>query len=169
MKLKFSLLTLLSLLLLTIGFAQKTVVDIAVISPIHTTLVSALKSADLVETLKGKGPFTVFAPTNVAFDKLPAGILDGLLKPESKAQLVKILTYHVVAGDLNAAAVVKAINDGKGTATLKTLSGIKLTLSLNNGKVILTDEQGRKSTIVQKDLKASNGFIHVIDNVLLPK
>jgi hypothetical protein len=169
MKLKFSLLTLLSLLLLTIGFAQKTVVDIAVISPIHTTLVSALKSADLVETLKGKGPFTVFAPTNVAFDKLPAGILDGLLKPESKAQLVKILTYHVVAGNLNAAAVVKAINDGKGTATLKTLSGIKLTLSLNNGKVILTDEQGRKSTIVQKDLKASNGFIHVIDNVLLPK
>ena len=169
MKIKSPLLTLLSLLLLTIGFAQKTVVDIAVISPIHTTLVSALKSADLVETLKGKGPFTVFAPTNVAFDKLPAGILDGLLKPESKAQLVKILTYHVVAGNLNAAAVVKAINDGKGTATLKTLSGIKLTLSLNNGKVILTDEQGRKSTIVQKDLKASNGFIHVIDNVLLPK
>ena len=169
MKIKSPLLTLLSILLLTIGFAQKTVVDIAVISPIHTTLVSALKSADLVETLKGKGPFTVFAPTNVAFDKLPAGILDGLLKPESKAQLVKILTYHVVAGNLNAAAVVKAINDGKGTATLKTLSGIKLTLSLNNGKVILTDEQGRKSTIVQKDLKASNGFIHVIDNVLLPK
>ena len=169
MKMKSSLLTLFSFVSLTVGFAQKTVVDIAVISPIHTTLVSALKSADLVETLKGKGPFTVFAPTNVAFDKLPAGILDGLLKPESKAQLVKILTYHVVAGNLNAAAVVKAINDGKGTATLKTLSGIKLTLSLNNGKVILTDEQGRKSTIVQKDLKASNGFIHVIDNVLLPK
>jgi uncharacterized surface protein with fasciclin (FAS1) repeats len=169
MKLKFSLLTLLFLLLLTIGFAQKTVVDIAVSSPIHTTLVSALKSADLVETLKGKGPFTVLAPTNVAFDKLPAGTVDGLLKPESKAQLVKILTYHVVAGNLNAAAVVKAINDGKGTATLTTLSGVKLTLSLTNGKVILTDEQGRKSTIVQKDLKASNGFIHVIDNVLLPK
>jgi uncharacterized surface protein with fasciclin (FAS1) repeats len=169
MKLKCPLLTFLSFLILTIGFAQKTVVDIAVGSPIHTTLVSALKSADLVETLKGKGPFTVFAPTNVAFNKLPAGTVDGLLKPASKAQLVKILTYHVVAGNLNAAAVVKTINDGKGTATLTTLSGIKLTLSLNNGKVVLTDEQGRKSTIVQKDLKASNGFVHVIDTVLLPK
>ena len=169
MKLKFSLFTLLSFVILTIGFAQKTVVDIAVSSPLHSTLVSALKSADLVETLKGAGPFTVFAPTNVAFNKLPAGTVDGLLKPESKAQLVKILTYHVVAGNLNAAAVVKAINDGKGTATLTTLSGVKFTLSLTNGKVILTDEQGRKSTIVQKDLKASNGFIHVIDTVLLPK
>jgi len=169
MKMKSSLLTLFSFVSLTVGFAQKTVVDIAVNSPNHSTLVTALKSADLVETLQGAGPFTVFAPTNDAFNKLPAGTLDKLLKPESKANLAKILTYHVVAGNFNADAVVKAINAGKGTARLTTLSGVKLTLSLKNGKVILTDEQGGKSTIVEKDLKAGNGFVHVIDNVLLPK
>jgi uncharacterized surface protein with fasciclin (FAS1) repeats len=169
MKMKSSLLTLFSFVSLTVGFAQKTVVDIAVNSPNHSTLVTALKSADLVETLQGAGPFTIFAPTNDAFNKLPVGTLDKLLNPESKAELVKILTYHVVAGNFNADAVVKAINAGKGTTRLTTLSGVRLTLSLKNGKVVLTDEQGGTSTVVVKDLKADNGIVHVIDNVLLLK
>ena len=149
--------------------AQKTVVDVAVGSKDHSTLVIAVKAADLVSTLQGKGPFTVFAPTNDAFAKLPKGTVENLLKPENKATLAKILTYHVVAGNLDASAVLKAINDGKGKVTLKTVSGGALTASLKNGKVILTDEKGGIATVTATDLKAGNGVVHVIDAVLMPK
>ncbi len=149
--------------------AQKTVVDIAVGSKDHSTLVAAVKAADLVSTLQSAGPFTVFAPTNAAFAKLPAGTVENLLKAENKATLAKILTYHVVAGNLDAAAVVKAITDGKGKVVVKTVSGGSLTASLKDGKVILTDENGATATVVATDLKAGNGVIHVIDGVLLPK
>lgn len=167
MKLKF-------ILMLLIGgtlsaSAQKTVVDIAVGSKDHTTLVAAVKAADLVSTLQSAGPFTVFAPTNAAFAKLPAGTVENLLKAENKATLAKILTYHVVAGNLDAAAVVKAITDGKGKVVVKTVSGGSLTASLKDGKVILTDENGATATVVATDLKAGNGVIHVIDGVVLPK
>lgn len=149
--------------------AQKTVVDIAVGSKDHSTLVAAVKAADLVSTLQSAGPFTVFAPTNEAFAKLPAGTVDNLLKAENKASLAKVLTYHVVAGNLDAAAVVKAITDGKGKAVVKTVSGGSLTASLKDGNVILTDENGATATVVATDLKADNGVIHVIDSVVLPK
>jgi uncharacterized surface protein with fasciclin (FAS1) repeats len=132
-------------------------------------LVAAVVAAGLVETLQGAGPFTVFAPTNDAFGKLPAGTVESLLKPESKAALVKILTYHVVAGNLDAAAVVKAIKAGKGKAKVTTVSGGTLTASMKDGKVILTDENGGVSTVVATDLKAGNGIVHVIDSVVLPK
>jgi uncharacterized surface protein with fasciclin (FAS1) repeats len=152
-----------------VASAQKTVVDIAVGSKDHTTLVAAVKAADLVATLQSAGPFTVFAPTNAAFAKLPAGTVESLLKPENKATLVKILTYHVIAGSFNAAAVVKAIKDGGGSVTLKTVSGGNLVASINNGKVILTDEKGAIATVIATDLKADNGLVHVIDAVVLPK
>lgn len=167
---KFLLLT----AIVTIGLtsavsAQKTVVDIAIGSENHTTLVAAVKAADLVATLQSAGPFTVFAPVNAAFEKLPAGTVTTLLKPENKALLTKVLTYHVVAGNIDAAAVVKAITDGKGKAVLTTVSGGKLTATLMNGKVILTDENGGTATVVATDLKAGNGVVHVIDGVVLPK
>jgi hypothetical protein len=149
--------------------AQKTVVDVAVGSKAHTTLVAAVKAADLVGTLQSAGPFTVFAPTNEAFAKLPKGTVETLLKPENKSTLTKILTYHVIAGNLDAAAVVKAINDGKGKVTLKAVSGGTLIASLKNGKVILTDEKGGTATVTATDLKAGNGVVHVIDAVVLPK
>ena len=149
--------------------AQKTLVDVAVGSKDHTTLVAAVKAADLVTTLQSAGPFTVFAPTNAAFAKLPAATVSYLLKPENKAALVKILTYHVIAGSFNAAAVVKAITDGGGSATLKTVSGGNLVASIKEGKVILTDEKGATSTVVAADLAANNGLIHVVDAVVLPK
>jgi uncharacterized surface protein with fasciclin (FAS1) repeats len=149
--------------------AQKTLVDVAVGSKDHTTLVAAVKAADLVATLQSAGPFTVFAPINAAFGKLPAGTVDYLLKPENKATLAKVLTYHVVAGSLNAAAVVKAITDGGGSVTLKTVSGGNLVASIKEGKVILTDERGGVATVVATDLAASNGLIHVLDAVVLPK
>ncbi len=149
--------------------AQKTVVDVAVGSKAHTTLVAAVKAADLVGTLQSAGPFTVFAPTNEAFAKLPKGTVETLLKPENKSTLTTILTYHVIAGNLDAAAVVKAINDGKGKVTLKAVSGGTLTASLKNGKVILTDEKGGTATVTATDLKAGNGVVHVIDAVVLPK
>lgn len=148
--------------------AQKTVVDIAVGSADHTTLVAAVKAADLVTTLQSAGPFTVFAPTNAAFAKLPAGTLEFLLKAENKATLAKILTYHVVAGKFAAGDVVKAINDAKGTLSLKTVSGGTLLASLKDGKVILKDEKGGISTVVVADLMAGNGVVHVIDSVVLP-
>jgi uncharacterized surface protein with fasciclin (FAS1) repeats len=152
------------------AFGQtKDVVDIAISSPDHTTLVAAVKAADLVATLKGAGPFTVFAPTNAAFDKLPAGTVTTLLKPENKAQLTKLLTYHVVAGNLDAAAVIAAINAGKGKAVVTTVSGGKLTATLEKDKVKLTDESGKTAYVVAADLKGSNGVVHVIDGVLLPK
>ena len=149
--------------------AQKTLVDVAVGSKDHTTLVAAVKAADLVATLQSAGPFTVFAPVNAAFGKLPAGTVDYLLKPENKATLAKVLTYHVVAGSFNAAAVVKAITDGGGKVTLKTVSGGNLVASIKEGKVILTDERGGVATVVATDLAASNGLIHVLDAVVLPK
>jgi uncharacterized surface protein with fasciclin (FAS1) repeats len=167
MKVKFLLTILLG------GFlsasAQKTVVDVAVSSKAHTTLVAAVTAADLVATLQSAGPFTVFAPTNDAFAKLPAGTVESLLKPENKATLTKILTYHVVAGNLDATAVLKAIKDGKGKVTLTTVSGGTLTASLKNGKVILTDEKGGVATVTATDLKAGNGVVHVIDTVVMPK
>jgi uncharacterized surface protein with fasciclin (FAS1) repeats len=131
----------------------KTVVENAIASKDHTTLVAAVKAAGLVETLSGKGPFTVFAPTNGAFAKLPAGTVESLLKPENKAKLQAILTYHVVAGNLDSKAVTAAIKAGNGSATLTTVQGGK----------------GNKSTITAVDIKSSNGVIHVIDSVVLPK
>ncbi|MCA1759670.1 MAG: fasciclin domain-containing protein, partial [Bacteroidales bacterium] len=152
------------------AFSQgKDVVDIAIGSADHTTLVAAVKAADLVTTLKGTGPFTVFAPTNAAFAKLPAGTVESLLKPENKAQLAKILTYHVVSGNLDAAAVVAAIKSGNGKAVLTTVSGGKLTGSMDNGKVKLTDESGNSAFVTAADLKGTNGVVHVIDGVVLPK
>lgn len=151
------------------SFGQsKDVVDIAIGSADHTTLVAAVKAADLVTTLKGKGPFTVFAPTNAAFNKLPEGTVANLLKPENKAQLASILTYHVVSGNLDAAAVTAAIKSGNGKAVVTTVSGDKLTASLENGKVKLTDEGGKVAYVTAADLKGSNGVVHVIDGVVLP-
>ena len=148
---------------------SKTVVDVAVGSKDHTTLVAAVTAAGLVETLSGAGPFTVFAPTNAAFAALPAGTVEGLLKPESKAALTGILTYHVVAGNLDAAAVVKAITDGHGKAVVKTIQGGSLTATLEGKNVILTDDKGGKATVVATDLKAGNGIVHVINHVLMHK
>ena len=152
------------------AFSQgKDVVDIAIGSSDHTTLVAAVKAADLVTTLKSDGPFTVFAPTNDAFAKLPEGTVANLLKPENKAQLAKILTYHVVSGNLDAAAVLDAIKKGDGKVVLTTVSGGKLTASLDMGKVKLTDEAGNSAFVTAADLKGTNGVIHVIDSVVLPR
>jgi uncharacterized surface protein with fasciclin (FAS1) repeats len=170
MKIKNLLLAFVAVIASTITVnAQKTIVDVAVGSKDHTTLVAAVKAADLVATLQSAGPFTVFAPTNAAFAKLPAGTVEYLLKAENKATLAKILTYHVIAGSFNATAVVKAIKDGGGSVTLKTVSGGNLVASIKEGKVILTDEKGATSTVVATDLAANNGLIHVVDAVVLPK
>ncbi len=163
---------LVALSLIFTGFANaqtSDVVDVAISSKDHTTLVAAVKAADLVTTLKSKGPFTVFAPSNSAFDKLPKGTVENLLKPESKEALVKLLTYHVVAGNLKAIDVLAAIKAGKGKAVVKTVQGENLTASLENGKVILTDEKGGKAVVTATDLTASNGVVHVIDSVVMPK
>lgn len=149
-------------------YPSKDIIDNAVNSKDHTTLVAAVKAAGLVETLKGPGPFTVFAPTNAAFAKLPEGTVDTLLKPENKAKLSGILTYHVVAGKMTAADVTAAITAGKGTATLKTVEGENLTAKLVDGKVVLTDAKGGTSTVTQADVMQSNGVIHVVDTVLMP-
>jgi uncharacterized surface protein with fasciclin (FAS1) repeats len=149
--------------------ASKDIIDNAVNSKDHTTLVAAVKAAGLVETLKGPGPFTVFAPTNAAFAALPAGTVDTLLKPENKAMLTGILTYHVVAGKMDAAALTKAITEGKGTAMLKTVAGGTLTAKAAGGKVMVTDEKGGAATVTIADVYQSNGVIHVVDKVLLPK
>ncbi len=148
---------------------KKDIVDVAVGSNAHTTLVAAVKAADLVTTLKSEGPFTVFAPTNDAFAKLPAGTVENLLKPENKSKLAGILAYHVVAGNLDAKSVLAAIKKGGGKVVLTTVAGGKLTASVEMGKVVLTDENGGKATVTATDLKATNGVIHVIDAVLLPK
>lgn len=148
---------------------SKTVVENAIASPDHTTLVAAVTAAELVKTLSGKGPFTVFAPTNAAFAKLPNGTVESLLKPENKATLQAVLTYHVVAGNLDSKAVVAAIKVGNGSATLTTVQGGKLIGSIEGKNVILTDEKGNKSTITAVDIVCSNGIIHVIDSVVLPK
>ncbi len=152
-------------------FAQntKTIVENAVASKAHTTLVAALKAADLVKTLSGKGPFTVFAPTNAAFNNLPKGTLDMLLKPENKSKLAAILTYHVVAGNLNSKAIIAAITKGKGSATLTTVQGGKLVGKIVGKDVILTDENGKTAKVTNVDILSSNGVIHVIDSVVTPK
>ena len=147
----------------------KDIIDNAFNSKDHTTLVAAVKAAGLVETLKGPGPFTVFAPTNAAFAALPAGTVDTLLKPENKAMLSGILTYHVVAGKVDAAALTKMIADGKGTASIKTVAGGTLTAKTAGGKVMITDEKGGSATVTIADVYQSNGVIHVVDKVLLPK
>lgn len=149
-------------------YKTKDIIDNAVNSKDHTTLVAAVKAAGLVETLKGKGPFTVFAPTNEAFDALPAGTVETLLKPENKATLTKILTYHVVAGNMDSKAIAKAIKKGKGKAMLTTVSGGMLTASMDGDKLVLTDEKGGMSTVTIADVKQSNGVIHVVDTVLMP-
>ena len=149
--------------------AEGDIVGVAAGSKDHTTLVAAVKAADLVATLQSKGPFTVFAPTNSAFDKLPAGTVENLLKPENKAKLASILTYHVVAGKIDAVAVMAAIKSGKGKAVLTTVNGEKLTASIKGANVVLTDENGDVATVVATDLKATNGVVHVIDTVLMPK
>ena len=149
--------------------ATKNIIENASSSKDHTTLVAAVKAAGLVDTLEGAGPFTVFAPTNAAFDKLPKGTVDTLLKPESKAALSKILTYHVVAGKMDADSIVKAIEDGKGKATLKTVQGGSLTAAMEGKDVIVTDEKGGKSKVTIANVMQSNGVIHVVDTVLMHK
>lgn len=150
------------------GGQKQSVVAVAQGSKDHTTLVAAVKAGDLVATLSGPGPFTVFAPTNAAFSKLPAGTLDSLLKPAGKGQLTGILTYHVVPGRLMAADVLKAITAGGGKAEVTTVQGGKLTARLEGGKVVLTDAKGGKSNVTATDLKATNGVVHVIDTVVMP-
>ncbi|MFN3488949.1 MAG: fasciclin domain-containing protein [Emticicia sp.] len=150
-------------------YPSKNIVENAVNSKDHTTLVAAVQAAGLVETLQSAGPFTVFAPTNAAFGKLPAGTVETLVKPENKATLTAILTYHVVAGKLSAADIVAKIKAGKGTAAMTTVQGGTLKASLKGKNVILTDEKGGTSTVTIADVNQSNGVIHVIDTVVLPK
>jgi uncharacterized surface protein with fasciclin (FAS1) repeats len=150
-------------------YPTKDIIDNAVNSQDHTTLVAAVKAAGLVDTLKGPGPFTVFAPTNEAFAKLPAGTVETLLKPENKETLTKILSYHVVAGKAGSQDLLKMIKDGHGTATLKTVGGGTLTAMAQGGKIVLKDEKGGISTVTIADVFQSNGVIHVIDTVLMPK
>jgi len=148
--------------------ADKDIIDNAVNSKDHTTLVAAVKAAGLVDTLKGPGPFTVFAPTNAAFDALPTGTVDGLLKPEMKADLTKVLTYHVVPGKLDAATLKTQIEAGGGKAMLKTVQGENLTAAMMDGSVMLTDAKGNSAMVTTADVMQSNGVIHVIDKVLMP-
>ncbi|MEO7368353.1 MAG: fasciclin domain-containing protein [Gemmatimonadaceae bacterium] len=151
-------------------YPTKDIVDNAVNSADHTTLVAAVKAADLVGTLKSKGPFTVFAPVNDAFENLPDGTVATLLKPENKAALTKVLTYHVVSGRISAHALMHMIERGKGRATLTTVSGGKLTAMMNGPRnIVLMDESGNTAHISTYDVNQSNGVIHVIDRVLLPK
>ena len=147
----------------------KDIIDNAVNSKDHTTLVAAVKAAGLVDTLKGPGPFTVFAPTNAAFQKLPAGTVDTLLKPENKPTLTKVLTYHVVAGRMSSADLKKAIKAGKGTAMLTTVSGDTLWAMMRGGDIVLKDAKGGMSIVTQANVFQSNGVIHVVDTVVLPQ
>ena len=150
-------------------YASKNIIENAVNSADHTTLVAAVKAAGLVDTLMGPGPFTVFAPTNEAFAKLPAGTVETLLKPENKAMLTKILTCHVVAGNALAKTVMGMIKADGGSHVIKTVGGCDIIASTKGGKVMLTDEMGNVATVTIADVKQSNGVIHVIDTVLLPK
>lgn len=150
-------------------FKTKNIVENAVNSKDHTTLVAAVKAAGLVDTLMGSGPFTVFAPTNAAFDMLPAGTVDTLLKPENKAMLTKVLTYHVVAGNWDSKAIAKMIKKGGGKAELPTVSGGKLWASMDGDSLVLTDEKGGRSTVTIANVRQSNGIIHVINSVLMPE
>jgi uncharacterized surface protein with fasciclin (FAS1) repeats len=150
-------------------YPSKNIVENAVNSKDHTTLVAAVKAAGLVETLQSAGPFTVFAPVNKAFDMLPAGTVETLLKPENKAALTGVLTYHVIAGKFNAADVAKLIKAGGGKAVVKTVAGGSLTFMMKGKKLMIKDENGGIATVTIKDVNQSNGVIHVIDKVLLPK
>jgi uncharacterized surface protein with fasciclin (FAS1) repeats len=150
-------------------YPSKNIIQNAINSKDHTTLVAAVKAAGLVDTLQGPGPFTVFAPTNAAFAKLPTGTVDNLVKPENKETLTKILTYHVVPGRLTATALMKAIKDGEGTAKLKTVAGGDIWIKqAGPGKLSVTDVKGDVATVTLADVLQSNGVIHVIDTVLLP-
>lgn len=148
---------------------EETIVGVAAANKNFTTLVAAVKAAGLVDVLNGDGPFTVFAPVNAAFDKLPEGTVGTLLKPENKKLLTAVLTYHVVAGKFNAKDVVKAIKANNGKFVIKTVQGGKLTASIKNGNVILTDAKGNTSKVIITDVKASNGVVHAIDSVVMPK
>lgn len=171
----------LSVLLTTNTFAQtkmvggaamyptKNIVENAVNSKDHTTLVAAVKAAGLVPTLESKGPFTVFAPTNEAFNALPAGTVDNLLKPENKAKLTSILTYHVVPGKLSSMDLMKMVKENMGKATLKTVEGENLYITMKGKKLMVTDENGHTANITIANVNQSNGVIHVINAVLLPK
>ena len=150
-------------------YPSKNIIENAVNSKDHTTLVAAVKAAGLVETLSGPGPFTVFAPTNEAFAKLPAGTVDNLLKPENKEMLTKVLTYHVIPAAAMSGDVTKMIMDDGGKHDVKTVSGDTLTLMSKDGKIMIMDESGQTATVTIADVKQSNGVIHVIDTVLLPK
>ena len=150
------------------SFAQNAV-EVAVGSADHTTLVAAVKAGDLVETLSGTGPFTVFAPTNAAFNNLPKGTVESLLEPANLKTLQGILTYHVVAGKIDSKAVVAAIKAGKGRAVLTTVQGGTLTASMKGKNVVITDDKGGVATVTAVDLNASNGVIHVVDSVLMHK
>lgn len=184
---KVALATVLSLALFTPAFAQmsdsamtdpmvggaamyptKTIVENAVNSKDHTTLVAAVKAAGLVDTLSSPGPFTVFAPTNEAFDRLPAGTVDTLVQPENKATLTKILTYHVVAGRYSAADLVKLVHDGHGAATLTTVQGETLKVTRQGQHLLVTDQKGGVAHVTIGDVFQSNGVIHVVDAVLMP-
>lgn len=150
-------------------YPTKNIIENAVNSKDHTTLVAAVKAAGLVDTLSGKGPFMVFAPTNAAFDMLPKGTVETLLKPENKEKLVKILTSHVVGKAVMSDAIGKMVDDDKGAHPVKTLSGATLIVKKADGKLTLTDENGGVATVTIADVQQSNGVIHVIDHVLLPK
>ncbi len=150
-------------------YPSKNIIENAINSKDHTTLVAAVKAAGLVETLQSAGPFTVFAPTNAAFDMLPKGTVETLLKPENKAMLAGILTYHVVAGKFDAKALAAKIKEGKGMAELTTVAGGKLWAMMKGNKIVLKDEKGGMSTVTIKNVYQSNGVIHVVDHVVLPK
>ena len=150
-------------------YPTKNIVENAVNSKDHTTLVAAVKAAGLVPTLESKGPFTVFAPVNKAFDALPEGTVASLLKPENKAKLISILTYHVVPGKLSSMDLMKMVKDGNGKAILKTVNGQNIFISMNGKNLIVTDENGGNATITIADVNQSNGVIHVIDKVLIPE
>ena len=150
-------------------FADKTIVENAVNSADHTTLVAAVQAAGLIETLSGEGPFTVFAPTNAAFEKLPQGTVETLLKPENKEQLAKILTCHVVAADAMSDAIMGMVDDDGGKHPVPTVGGCTLQAAYDGDTIMLEDENGNTATVTIADVKQSNGVIHVIDGVLLPK
>jgi uncharacterized surface protein with fasciclin (FAS1) repeats len=150
-------------------YPSKNIIENAVNSKDHTTLVAALKAADLVETLQGDGPFTVFAPVNKAFEKLPKGTIETLLKPENKATLTAVLTYHVIPGEISAADFVAAVKKGGGEATYKTVEGGDLAVRQDGRRLEIIDAKGGKSLVMIADVKQRNGVIHVVDTVLMPK
>jgi len=150
-------------------YKNKNIVENAMNSADHTTLVAAVKQADLVATLQGKGPFTVFAPVNAAFEKLPAGVVEMAMKSENKAMLAKVLTYHVVAGKMSGKDIMKKIKKGEGKLELTTVAGAKLWVSMQGNSLVITDELGSKGMVTIADVKQSNGVIHVVDTVFMPK